>query len=152
MWVVNNVNELKIYWGEELIAPRLFNCMLSGMYCASKWCSLAIWHCTLNLTLKQPVNLWAVFTWAFIGWNCNLRDSTLGIQPGVNCHPDFYCVNYSKPWKKNTRMSRRICGLLKGHGRALFSKIISELLLKMGSDFIQFNFKTGKLGAVNPLT
>ena len=79
----------------------------------------AIRDCTLNLTLKWPVNPWAVFTWEFIGWNCNLRDSTLAIQPGVNSHPHFYCVNYSKPWKKNTR-SRRICGLLKGHGRAPF--------------------------------
>ena len=61
---------------------------------------ISIWDCTLNLTLKWPVNLWAVFTWAFIERNCNLRDSTLGIQPGVNCHPHFYCVNYSKPWIK----------------------------------------------------
>ena len=68
-------------------------------YRASRWCNLAIRDCTLNLTLKWPVNLWAVFTWAFIGWNCNLRDSTLDIQPGVNCHPHFYCVNYSRPWK-----------------------------------------------------
>ena len=89
-------------------------------YRASRWCNLAIRDCTLNLPLKWPVNLSAVSTWAFIGWNCNLRDSTLGIQPGVNCHPHFYCVNYSKPWKKYTRRSRRICGLLKGHGRALF--------------------------------
>ena len=71
-----------------------------AMYHASRWCNLAIRDCTLNLTLKWSINLWAVFTWAFIGWNCNLRDSTLGIEPGVNCHPHFHCVNYSKPWKK----------------------------------------------------
>ena len=88
---------------------------------ASRWCNLAIRDCTLNLTLKRPINLWAVFIWAFIGWNCNLRDSTLSIQPGVNCHPHFHCVNYSKPWKKNTR-SRQICRLLKGHGRGHFFK------------------------------
>ena len=101
-----------------------------AMYRASRWCNLATWDCTLNLTLKWPINLWAVFTWAFIGWNCKLRNSTLGIQPGINCHPHFYCVNYSKQWKQNTGRGWRICGLLKGHGRALFLKIILELLLK----------------------
>ena len=89
-------------------------------YRASRWCNLAIRDCTLNMTLKRPVNLWAVFTWAFIGWNYNLRDCTLSIQSGVNCHPHFYCLNYSKPWNKNTRRSRRTCELLKGDGRALF--------------------------------
>ena len=93
-----------------------------AMYHASRWCNLTIWDCTLTLTLKWPVNLSDVFTWAFIRWNCNLRDSTLGIKPGVNCHPHFYCVNLLKTMQKNTGRSWWICGLLKGHGRALVFK------------------------------
>ena len=117
-------------------------------YRASRWCNLATWDCTLNLTLKRPVNLWAVFTWVFIGWNCNLRDSTLGIQPGVNCYPHFYFFQTHE--KKNTR-SRRICGLLKGHGWALFFKNYFGAAVKnRGGDFLYFNFKMEKLGVVNP--
>ena len=99
-----------------------------------RWCNHAIRDCTLTLTLKRPVNLWAVFTWAFIGWNSNLRDSTLGIQPGVNCHPHFYRVKYSKPRKK--KILEGVDGFVdcwrdtSGH---FLKKFILQLLLKTGA-------------------
>ena len=47
--------------------------------------------------------------------------------------------------KKNTRRSRWICGLLTGHGRALFKKNYFGAAVKnRGGNFIYFNFKIGK--------
>ena len=94
----------------------------AATYRASGWCDLAIRDCPLNLTLKRPVNLSAVFTWAFTGWNCNLRDSTLGIQTGVHCHPHFHCVNYSNPWKKKYYKESTDWWIAEGT-RALFLKL-----------------------------
>ena len=37
-------------------------------------------------------------------------------------------------------------------GGHFLKKIILELLLKQGGDFIYINFNTGKLGAANPST
>ena len=117
----------------------------AATYPASRWCNLAIQDCTLNWTLKRPVNLWAIFTWAFIEWNCSLRDSTLGIQPGINCHPHFYCVNYSKPWKKILGVDGFVDCWRDTAGTSL--KIYFGAAVKnRGGDFIYFNLKTGKLG------
>ena len=73
---------------------------------ASRWCSLAIYvrDCTLNLTLKRPVNLWAVRVHMSIHASGETVISRTPLwvssHAGVNCRLRFYCVNYSKPWKK----------------------------------------------------
>ena len=102
-------------------------------YRVSRWCNLAIQDCTLNLTLKRPVNLWAVFTWAFIGWNCNLRDSTLGIQQGVNCHPHFYCLSIQSYERKILAGVDGFADCWRDTGGHFFLKINLELLLKTGA-------------------